>query len=363
MKNKSTFLTLALLLTVGAGFLPTPLMAQTDDPFGEVDKYKYPDNMTIYAQVKMNGEILGDGTVVAVYHGDELRGKDTPFDLGDYTGILIIDVWGSSSTKGDALHFKVYVPSDKSGESVAGRVIEVDQGVKYKNNDEIGEVGNFYIIDLPSPVTTTFSTEGYATTCLPFDAQVPDGVTLWDATGITDNNGSNRELVMEKVQADILPANIPVLLQTTGLAGGQVEWLSKVVDSETLELQSAAFNTQSSILKGTTESTEVVPNNVLTLGHSNETGELGFWLYTGTTIPANRAYIADFPAGSNGARIAIDDHGEETSIYDLPNSKYVSKSVYKVLNSKRADTGAEPTYYDLQGRHTNTGKGVVIIKK
>ena len=338
MKNKRTFLTLALLLTIGAGFMPAPLMAQTADPFGEVDKYKYPDNMSIYAQVKMDGEILGDGAVVAVYHDDELRGKDTPFDLGDYTGILIIDVWGSSSTRGDALHFKVYVPSEMFGESGEGRIIEVDQGLKYKTNDEVGEIGNFYIIEHPVPVTTTFSTEGYATTCLPFDARVPDGVTLWDATGI-----ENGELVMEEVNASVLPKDTPVLLQVEG--GTTCEWLSAVIDIETLEQNSSLFTSHSSIFKGTTETTTVDANSVLTLGHSKETGEIGFWLFTGTEIPANRAYIEDFPADSRGARIIIDD-STTTAISEIVNSKW--------SNSK---------WYDLQGRRLNAEAVASPFKK
>ena len=338
MKNKRTFLTLALLLTIGAGLVPASLMAQTADPFGEVDKYKYPDNMTIYAQVKMNGEILGDGAVVAVYHDDELRGKDTPFDLGDYTGILIIDVWGSSSTRGDALHFKVYVPSEMLGGSGEGRIIEVDQGLKYKNNDEVGEVGNFYIIDLPAPVTTTFSTEGYATTCLPFDARVPDGITLLDATGIKDG-----ELVTKEVQASVLPKDTPVLLQSEG--GTTCEWLSAVIDAETLEQNSSLFTSHSSIFKGTTEATTVDANSVLTLGHSKTTDELGFWLFTGTEIPANRAYIADFSDGSRGARIIIDD-STTTAISEIVNSKW--------SNSK---------WYDLQGRRLNVEAVSSPLKK
>ncbi len=56
-----------------------------------------------------------------------------------------------------------------------------------------------------------------------------------------------------------------------------------------------------------TEATAVEPNTVLTLGHSTENGELGFWLFTGTTIPANRAYIANPPSNVRGFTFSIDD--------------------------------------------------------
>ena len=86
--------------------------------------------------------------------------------------------------------------------------------------------------------------------------------------------------------------------------------------------------TTGSILVGTTEKKEVAANSVLTLGHSKGTGEIGFWRFTGTEIPAYRAYIADFPSGTDGARIghsmnSISEKGIgnsdkfATAVYDL----------------------------------------------
>lgn len=262
---------IALLLFMGS----TSLMAKDSDPFGEVDYRKYANNMSLTAFVRMNGQVLDKGIVVAAYCGSELRGKDSPMDDAGYTNILYLDIYGD--TKGDKLHFKVFTD---------GRVIEVNQGLTYTSDDIIGSPEAPYYIDLPSPVVTKPSTEGWATTCLPFDAQVPDGVIVWNVTGIKDS-----ELVITNTTGEILPKNTPVLLQSEGKES--YEWLSKVVDAE-IPVQ------QSSILRGTTEPTTVTANSVMTLGHSNETGEIGFWLFTGTTIPANRAYIADFPANSRG---------------------------------------------------------------
>ena len=308
------------------------LIAQTADPFGDVEKGQYDNSMNITGYVRMvtmvNGqwvpvsnEVLGNETVVAVFCGDELRGKSSPKDYDeDYTSLLMMTVYGS--TKGQPLHFKVFTE---------GRVIEVDQGLTFSTNQRVGKVTDPYYIDLPAPVTTTFYTEGYATTCLPFDARVPDGVTLYDATGI-----ENGDLVMEEVKASVLPKDTPVLLKVDGET--TYEWLSAVIDDENLNVakeQWAKDNGQSSILKGTTEPTGVTANSVLTLGHSKETGDIGFWLFTGTEIPANRAYIADFLAGSRGARIIIED-STTTGISEIVNSKW--------SNSK---------WYDLQGRRLN----------
>ena len=43
-----------------------------------------------------------------------------------------------------------------------------------------------YYIDFPAPVVTTFFEEGWATTCLPYNAEIPDGVTVWIVTGIKE---------------------------------------------------------------------------------------------------------------------------------------------------------------------------------
>ena len=52
----------------------TNLNAQSD-PFGTVDVHKYSENMTLFGQVLLNGTPLGSETVIAAFHGDELRGK------------------------------------------------------------------------------------------------------------------------------------------------------------------------------------------------------------------------------------------------------------------------------------------------
>ena len=64
---------LALLLVGSAG-----LRAQSSDPFPEVNPHKYDNSMIIRGQVRQNGVALGNDAVVAVYCGDEIRGKGRP---------------------------------------------------------------------------------------------------------------------------------------------------------------------------------------------------------------------------------------------------------------------------------------------
>lgn len=364
---------LALLLLGSASLLAAttpPASAEgtgdvSGDPFGDVNWRKYASNMSLTAIVRIAGQPLGKGTVVAAYCGDELRGKDCPMDDGAYTDILYLDIYGD--TKGDKLHFKVYIPGEAAtpsasaeGTGEAFRVVEVDQGLTYASDAIVGSPNEPYYIDLPAPVTTTFSAEGWATTCLPFDAEVPAGVTVWNATAIEDGQLVTEALQLPTVHSplwngseiSILPKNTPVLLsiattppasaEATGVAS--CEWLPRVSIATTTPASAEATE---SILAGTTEATPVVACSVLTLGHSKETGEIGFWLFTGTMIPANRAYISKFPAGARGVTFRFDD--TTTSLH--PSSFTLHPS---------------PSFYDLQGRSVNSQRSMFngrLLKK
>ena len=117
------------------------MAAQATDPFPEVDEHQYANSMVITGQVRMNGEVLtkADGVVVAVYQGDELRGKDVLFDTGSYTDLFMVMVYGD--TNGEPLSFKVYA---------RGSIVEVDQGLLYAINERIGKASDPYYIDLPA---------------------------------------------------------------------------------------------------------------------------------------------------------------------------------------------------------------------
>lgn len=294
-------------------------MAQQADPFPNVPYRQYYGNMQLTAKAMMNGEALTGNVVVAIYCDNQIRGKGSPTASvdPDVNGNLYLAVYGDSDP--DHLYFKV---------AVQGKVIEVDPGdLHYSYNGVVGSPANPYIINVPAPVVTTPSTEGWATTCLPFNAEVPEGVTMWKATGIADSG-----LMMTKVVGTILPAGTPVLLQSDGLTS--YEWLSRVADGNVV--------TAGSIFRGTIEPTEVGAGSVLTLGHSNETGEIGFWRFTGTTIPANRAYIADLPASVRGVTFLFDDDptgieaidGEQLTIdndvYDLSGRKIVNCKLHGI---------------------------------
>ena len=311
MKYKK-FLSLLAFLFVGNVCLWADVEA---DPFGEVDHTKYPNTMTITGYVRLGDVVLDSTAVVAVYQGDELRGKNTPTNNKKYPNILMLTIHGE--TKGQPLHFKVFT---------SGRVIEVDQGLTFSSDVRTGKATEPYYIDLPEPVVTTPVTEGWATTCLPFNAEVPEGVTVWIVTGI-DENGV---LTKEQLKGNILPANTPVLLQGGDLES--YEWLSRVADGD--------IDTTGSILKGITEDTTFTEGEVLVLGES-EDGIAGFWpVDDGTVVPANTAYIADFPTDIAGATF---DENTSTVIHSFDH-----------LNISQSDN-----CYDLQGRRVNGQRSIV----
>ena len=149
-------------------------MEQGDDPFGEVDSAPFQNSMSVTGYVRLGGEVFGPEAVVAAYMGSELRGKSSPQSSeGAYANMMSLLIYGDK--RGEPIHFKVFT---------GRRVIEVDQGVTYVVDQRLGTLRQPYNIDLPAPVVTTFFEEGWSTTCLHYNAEIPDGVTVWIVTGI-----------------------------------------------------------------------------------------------------------------------------------------------------------------------------------
>ena len=298
------------------------LSAQTaKDPFPTVDAHKYAMSMTIVCKVKMGEQIKKEeeNVTIAVFQGDEIRGKDVLADYSttknQYPDMCMLTIYGD--TNNEPLYFKV---------AIGGRVIEVDQGLVYTINESYGTRKAPYMIELPEPVVTNTSSEGWATTCLPFNAEIPEGVTAYAATAIEDG-----QLKVEPIQGTILPANTPVLV--AGSAAASCEWLSRVATAD---------KPQTNLFLGTTEKTTVEPNSVFTLGHAkNASGDIGFWKFTGTTIPANRAYLkVDNASGIKGFTWLDDADGirkmndgqwamdnEASTVYDLSGRQIVNRQL------------------------------------
>jgi hypothetical protein len=146
VKHLSNLFSLLALLTLGSA----RLAAQATDPFPAVDENQYANSMVITGQVRMNGKVLtkADDVIVAVYQGDELRGKDVLLDTGSYSDLFMVMVYGD--TNGEPLTFKVHTN---------GSIFEVDQQLLYTINARIGKASDPYYIDLSSnDVPTSIAT-------------------------------------------------------------------------------------------------------------------------------------------------------------------------------------------------------------
>ena len=149
--------------------------------------------MTIFGQMRQNGQALGPDAVIAVYHGDELRGKGRPFSQGSHTNIFYLQVWGD--TTGQALVFKV---------STGGEIVEVDQGLTYQVNGEVGSPSAYYYVDLPS-------------TFLLGDANGDGTVSIADVTAIINriNNATTGTFI--QAAADVNGDGIISIADVTGV--------------------------------------------------------------------------------------------------------------------------------------------------
>lgn len=316
--------TILALLLVGS----VSILAEGDDPFPAIPAGKWQGNMTLSGRVYLNGEELGSETVVAAYENEQIRGKSRINENKSLTLTILGD-----AGEHPAIHFKVYT---------GGRIIEVDQGLTYTYYAEVGTFADPYIINLPL-VTNNTSAEGWATTCLPFNALVPDGVTVYTASSI-----AGEWLMIEPVSCTILPKDTPVLLKTE--IQTSYEWLSRVADGDA-EIETNLF-------KGTTEDLTVTPNSVLTLGHATDGNKaIGFWLFKGTTVPANRAYM-ERPDVDGVRGFAID--WNETSGID--NNRETIDNNRETTTNKHGVN--ERSVYDLQGRKVNAStlrKGSLLI--
>ena len=282
------FQALLALLFVGSA----SMLADGDDPFPDVPFPRWQGNMTLTAKVILNGVELDENTIVAAYDGDQIRGKQAIND-----NKVLYMVIGGDYGEYPPLHFKVYT---------GGRIIEVDQGLTYYYYADVGSYNDPYIINLPL-VTTNTSSEGWGTTCLPYNAAMPDGVTVYAAKEIDGN-----VLRLTPITGTILPKETPVLLKTDGQQS--VEWLSRVADGD------ATIGTN--LFKGTTEPETVEAESVLTLGHATDGNhEIGFWLYSGTNIPANRAYLEKKSVTTTSRGLTLSWQDESTGIGAALNDK------------------------------------------
>ena len=134
------FSLLALLLVGSAS-----LQAQDEDPFPELNYYLYQCNVTITSKIVQNGNVLKDA-LVAVFCGDEIRGKET-VGSGTQPDIAFITVHGNYLGKYQYLTFKVFT-GGKIFTFNPNPSLDWEDDCFIKYDQLVGSVKAPYIIDI-----------------------------------------------------------------------------------------------------------------------------------------------------------------------------------------------------------------------
>jgi hypothetical protein len=171
--------------------------------------------------------------------------------------------------------------------------------------------------------TVTFSdaVEGYATFCPAKNVLIPEGVTAYIA------KAENNALTLSEIKVCI-PANTGVILK--GTAG------------ETAEFETTGFTADvtGNELTGVTKETTIEAKSVYVLSAEGEEG-VGFFVFSGTTIPANKAYYKA-PAASTISALHF-NFGETEEPGNVTG-----------INAVAIENNAQQVIYDLRGRRVQS---------
>ena len=127
-----------------------------------------------------------------------------------------------------------------------------------------------YIVERQEPYTMIMSSVGYGTFYDDYARLLPEGISAYCATNVTDS-----KMRLTSIDNDNIPASTPVVLK--GNEGTYYFWLRD--EDRTID---------GNILSGTATAIPTPPGNILTLAKEN--GEIGFYHYVDNTIPAHKAY-------------------------------------------------------------------------
>ena len=215
-----------------------------------------------------------------------------------------------------------------------------------------GTNGGYFTYKGNRSYTLEVGEAGMATLYLDFDAVIPENVEVYCCEGLKDDEALP-EAYAVKITQDVIPANTGVFVKAEPGKYLFNAFIPVETDGVTQVLQIYPDN----ILTGTLEDMEVGSHEVLTLGYSNQTNELGFWWFTGKTpIPANRAYIPGdklTEGGVKGIRIVFD---EETGIAttNLTNQTNEADAWY-TIDGRKLDKKPQQ-----RGLYINNGKKIII---
>ena len=184
--------------------------------------------------------------------------------------------------------------------------------------------------------TLNVSDAGMSTLYLDFPIEIPNNDDLLGVFYVNKIEGKNMRL--KKVK-DVIPANTGVIIMANSgsfTLNGTNDKAEVITDNQ---------------LSGVTERTPVsdIDGTVYTLGRGVNSGYMGFHKFTGTTIPANKAFLVrNASTGVNSFNLVLDNEdGTSTAIGRIENGEF---------------TPENNVVYDLQGRRVeNPSKGIYIV--
>ena len=232
MKLSKRIYGLLALLLVGS----VSLQAQNDPfPDNSVPSHNYQGSMTITAQIVQNGAAVTNA-VVAVYCGNEFRGKKAVGTDNDHPSLVYLMAYGDSKSN-QYLYFKVYM----GGQTFT---YNPDPAITFVSNTSIGKTSEPYVITLPvsiannadnSSVLTTYKGQpidvvltgrtlykdgAWNTLCLPFpltadevNAQLAPSALMTLSSSDFDN--SNARLTLNFKSATAITAGKPYIIRWT----------------------------------------------------------------------------------------------------------------------------------------------------
>ena len=322
--------------------------------FPQVDSHLYSGNMGMIAIVKKDGKSLGEDAIIAVFSGNEIRGKERP--IADSDNMAFVTIHGEST---ETLTFKVYWD---------GVVYDCGGSATFASDGSIGAIDSPYELDI-SPVSladnasntetlTTWNTktrdvvltdrtlykdDAWNTLCLPFDvtlsgspldgaeARTLESASLSDAGELTLNFGN---------EVTTLSAGVPYIIKWSAATDLDNPVFRGVTVKNT---SPTPFTSNGITFVGQYAPFEIVANDAVlseNQGHQNEIILLGSgntlgYASASRTLHTFRAHF-EVPVGSAVKAFRM-NVGGETSIISIDNGQLTMDN----------EAGA---WYDLSGR-------------
>ena len=171
----------------------------------------------------------------------------------------------------------------------------------------------------------------YATTCLPWNGEVPAGVTVYIATKYNENANGTSSVHLEKYNATVLPKGVGFMLHSDNAGTYTFKRTNSAAETPACNIFSGTYKTI------TNDHLDFTNHNYMLLG--NKSQGVGFYrLASDSYIPTFRAYILrDKSAGTDSKEYAAFDFETEMAIDAINNASTASvKAVFGINGERRA---------------------------